>query len=165
MKQFFIVRHAKSSWSDLNLKDIDRPLNKRGIHDAPKMAEYLKEMNDAEIEYIVSSPANRALSTAKIFHGLYEIQSEIDIDLGLYHASTDDLIDIIHQFPEEYSKIAIFGHNPGFTYLVNHFSNGHLDNLPTCGIAQFESNAKTWSQVFPDNCKMMKLLFPKKVIY
>jgi phosphohistidine phosphatase len=34
MKKLYLIRHAKSSWNDLNLDDFDRPLNKRGKHDA-----------------------------------------------------------------------------------------------------------------------------------
>ena len=32
MKKILFTRHAKSSWSDTNLSDHDRPLNKRGIN-------------------------------------------------------------------------------------------------------------------------------------
>ena len=60
------IRHAKSSWSDLSLDDFDRPLNERGRRDAPKMAKWFSE-NIQETAILFSSPANRALSTAKYF--------------------------------------------------------------------------------------------------
>jgi len=34
MKTLYIIRHAKSSWDDINLDDFDRSLNKRGKKDA-----------------------------------------------------------------------------------------------------------------------------------
>ena len=44
-KIIYFIRHAKSSWDDYSLKDIDRPLNSRGKRDAPKMARYLIELS------------------------------------------------------------------------------------------------------------------------
>ena len=165
MKQFLIIRHAKSSWTDYSLKDIDRPLNKRGLHDGPKMASYLKKEIKINLDLIYSSPANRALTTAKYFHKEFELNSDIDIRRDIYHADVDDLIPIINDTEEKIQTFAMFGHNPGFTYLVNHFYGNDIENLPTCGIAYFQSNANTWEEVNPDNTELLHLLFPKKTIY
>lgn len=165
MKQFLIVRHAKSSWSDLNLKDIDRPLNKRGLHDAPKMALIIKNSNVIDLDYIYSSPANRALTTAKQFHKTLEIKNEIDIRMDIYHADFQDLIHIIENTDDSVNSFAIFGHNPGFTYLVNHYAKVDIENLPTCGIAHFQTNAKTWLDLNSKNTNLVELMFPKKLIY
>jgi phosphohistidine phosphatase len=65
MKSILTLRHAKSSWKHPELNDHDRPLNKRGKRDAPLMGELLK--NELLIpEFIISSDAKRAHSTAKI---------------------------------------------------------------------------------------------------
>jgi len=63
MKRLYLVRHAKSSWDHPGLEDFDRPLNKRGMRDAPKMGEYLAEQRILP-QIIVSSPARRAHATA-----------------------------------------------------------------------------------------------------
>ena len=165
MKQFFIIRHAKSSWSDLDLKDIDRPLNKRGSHDAPKMADYLLKVPKVAIEHIYSSPANRALSTAKIFHEKHSISDDIDIRKDLYHANVEDILYIMESTDIKINSFAIFGHNPGFTHLVNHFSKMNIENLPTCGIAHFETDIKNWEDLHPSNTILKELMFPKKLIY
>ena len=44
-KQLLICRHAKSSWDDASLSDVERPLNKRGRRDAPEMGRRLAERN------------------------------------------------------------------------------------------------------------------------
>ena len=165
MKHFFIIRHAKSSWSDFSLKDIDRPLNKRGIHDAPKMAHFIKEIESIDIHHIYSSPANRALTTAQYFHKAFEIKNPIDIRLDIYHADIEDLIHIIENTDDSVDSFAIFGHNPGFTYLVNHYSIKQIENLPTCGIAHFESTADSWLEIKPTNTRLINFLVPKKTIY
>ena len=65
MKILTIVRHAKSSWSDTSLSDARRPLNRRGKRDAPMMGERIHR-HGIRPSLIVSSPATRAWSTAKI---------------------------------------------------------------------------------------------------
>jgi len=63
MKNFLLVRHAKSSWSDPSLDDKDRPLNARGKRDAPFMASYLRDLALIP-DILFSSPAKRAYKTA-----------------------------------------------------------------------------------------------------
>ncbi len=164
-RQFFIVRHAKSSWKDPSLTDKDRPLNKRGKHDAPKMAEHLRDQLNLQPDLIISSPANRALTTAKIFHKVLGPQNDIDIQMDLYHASTSDIDHVIHTCNDEFQKIMIFGHNPGFTYYVNRFTNDFLDNLPTCGVAQIRCTSTSWSEMNEENSRLMNLYFPKQLFY
>ena len=42
--RLIVMRHAKSSWSDPSLDDHDRPLNKRGRRDAPRIALELQRL-------------------------------------------------------------------------------------------------------------------------
>ena len=37
------MRHAKSSWDNADLSDFDRPLNERGIRNAPFMGKFMLE--------------------------------------------------------------------------------------------------------------------------
>ena len=64
MKTLLALRHAKSSWGNANLTDFERPLNKRGQRDAPRMGELLKE-RDLTPDLIITSSAERALATAE----------------------------------------------------------------------------------------------------
>jgi phosphohistidine phosphatase len=66
MKTLLLIRHAKSSWDTPSQKDFDRPLNDRGHHDAPAMAERLLDKG-IKIDAFISSTANRALTTARYF--------------------------------------------------------------------------------------------------
>jgi phosphohistidine phosphatase len=87
-KTFVLVRHAKSSWSDPTLSDFERPLNNRGLRDAPKMARFLKISPDL----LISSPAQRARQTAQIFAEakLYS-QEDILYQDAIYEAFPDEL--------------------------------------------------------------------------
>ena len=165
MKELYIIRHAKSSWAEAKLKDIDRPLNKRGKHDAPKMAESLFEKTQGKLELIYSSPANRAHTTAKEFHLRFNIDADIDIRNDIYYGDMEDVIDIIKETDNKYSIIAVFGHNPTFTYLLNYLASANIDNLPTCGIAILQIDIDEWKDLSPEVISLKDLLLPKKILY
>ena len=62
MKSLLLLRHAKSSWKEAELADHERPLNKRGRADAPRMGRLLMEQ-DLVPDLILSSTAKRARQT------------------------------------------------------------------------------------------------------
>jgi phosphohistidine phosphatase len=64
MKILYLLRHAKSSWSNPELTDFQRPLNKQGKKDAPMMGKILANKG-VKIDLLISSPAERAKKTAK----------------------------------------------------------------------------------------------------
>ena len=66
-RELWLLRHGKSD-RDLAVDDFDRPLKKRGKHDLLCLAKWMSN-NNLIPDYILSSPANRAFSTANIIHG------------------------------------------------------------------------------------------------
>ena len=142
-----IVRHAKSSWKDSGLDDRERPLNKRGERDAPEMGARLARRKDRP-DLIVSSPAVRALTTARIIaKTLGYARNEIVVEERLYGASAADLLDVIRNTDDSVAMLVLFGHNPGLTELANHLGPRLIPNLPTCGVLYIEFEADTWSVV------------------
>ncbi|MDF1815326.1 MAG: histidine phosphatase family protein [Verrucomicrobiales bacterium] len=142
MKLLTIVRHAKSSWDFAELSDRERPLNKRGLRDAPAMGKRLLEAGIVP-DKIVSSDAVRAWSTAEIIAAELDYPSaEIVAEPRLYHALVEELLDVIPGLGEGCEHLMIFGHNPGFTELVNHFHPGLTYNLPTAGVVSFKMNGE-----------------------
>ena len=86
MKKLYLARHAKSSWKNPDLDDYDRPLNKRGIRDAPFIGKKLKEKNILP-DLIISSPAIRAITTAKELAAQMGYPEEnIILDENIYEA-------------------------------------------------------------------------------
>jgi len=130
MKQkiLYIVRHAKSSWKDPSLQDIDRPLNKRGKRDAPMIAKVLQKRG-VRPELILSSPAKRAKKTAKAMH--QALGGELRCEQRLYDASLSTLNDLLAEAFEQADQIMIVGHNPAITQLNNTTSNITIYHLPT----------------------------------
>ena len=160
MKTLYLVRHAKSDWSDQSLTDFDRPLNKRGKKDGPFMGKVLREKEVAP-DIIISSPAKRAKKTAiEIAEKLsYTVKRIIFIE-ELYDASSKEILHIVKSIDEQNNSAMIFGHNPGLTLLNNYISNKYIDNIPTTGIVALSLDVK-WSEVDKFSCKQLFFEYPK----
>ena len=103
MKTLTIIRHAKSSWEQEGLSDFERPLNERGRRDAPVMAARLKQAV-GQPELLVSSPALRAITTARVFADVLGISKDsIQLQSRIYEASVGTLLQIIQGFDDQYS--------------------------------------------------------------
>jgi phosphohistidine phosphatase len=164
MKTFYLIRHAKSDWAQIGQRDFLRPLAERGHRDAPIMASFLKNQG-VQFDLIVSSPAERALTTAQYFAGRMEIPiADISTDMKIYNASLEDMIEIISDLPDNFGEVALFGHNPTFTYAGFHFSGKQIiDDMPTCSVVQLKSTAKIWAEVDKFNTSMLNFWFPKGI--
>ena len=64
MKRLLVLRHAKSSWKEQDLEDHERPLNKRGKHDAPRMGRLMRSEGVLP-QLAICSTARRARATLK----------------------------------------------------------------------------------------------------
>ena len=162
MKSLFLIRHAKSSWDEPGLTDQERPLNKRGLRDAPFMAKLLLG-KALQVDGIVSSPAKRARDTAAFFARECNIPAtRIWIDPNIYHGSPAQILAAVRQFSNEWETALLFGHNPALTSLINLFAKEYLANLPTCGIARLESGAELWTGFGEADTSMAELYYPKQ---
>lgn len=160
MKTLYINRHAKSSWNEEGISDFDRQLNARGLRDAPFMAQLFFEKSGG-VDLILSSPANRALTTATFFAKAIGFpSSEVKTEAGIYLASTQVLLRIVTELDDAYDKVILFGHNPGFTYLVQYLT-GEYVNMPTCAIARVDFQQDTWQAVSADSGSLIAFDYPK----
>jgi phosphohistidine phosphatase len=144
MKTLLLLRHAKSSWKDSELDDHDRPLNKRGKREAPRIGQLLKEEGLLP-NFIVSSSARRARKTAEhvIHHSGY--RGETRLTGELYNAGREQLIAFVDALPDTAERILLIGHNPGLEELLEALS-GECRALTTAALAHLESPAEAWRQ-------------------
>jgi len=134
-KTLYIARHAKSSWDDMTLSDFERPLNKRGERDAPFMAQLLKAKS-IQADLILSSPANRAMTTAKFYHET--LGGELRFDERIYEATAMGLFYLAQEMFEKYNSVMIVGHNPGLTELNDMLCDSAIYNIPTAAVIGIE---------------------------
>lgn len=161
-KTVFFIRHAKSSWSDPRLPDNKRPLNKRGLRDAPFMAQLLRQQVQPPVR-LLSSPAVRAFSTAEYFAKAFGQTAEnINIDERLYLADSDTILRVIKEMDNDYDQLLIFGHNPGYTFVANLFTDEFIENVPTCGIVLVQSPVDQWSDFGQELGKVVRFQYPKQ---
>jgi phosphohistidine phosphatase len=162
MKNLTLIRHAKSSWKNAFLLDIDRPLNKRGQRDAPVMGKRLAERESIP-DLIISSPAIRALTTAEVIAAEIEYPiEEIVIDERIYGAGVIEWLHIIQSLDDALDHIMCFGHNPGLTDLVNSISTYYIDNVPTCGVVELTFDTDTWADIGHIEPTQVHFDYPKK---
>jgi phosphohistidine phosphatase len=160
-RTLILIRHAKSDWGSMNLKDYDRPLNQRGKKDAPEMGRRLREKHNIIPDLIISSPAVRAASTAKLIAGEvgYDPQQIRWVE-KLYHCPAEVFEEIITEgdIADDVKTVFIVAHNPGIS-LFAHYAVPALilEDLPTCGIVGFTFNATSWSDYA--NAKRVPLFF------
>jgi|WetSurMetagenome_2_1015567.scaffolds.fasta_scaffold106533_2 phosphohistidine phosphatase len=161
MKTLYLVRHAKSSWKDSDTDDRERPLNKRGEHDAPVIGKHLKKIN-VKPSIIISSPAKRALSTAKIFTSEIDYEKKkIIIDENIYLATPEELSALIDKLSNDLNSVMIVGHNPGITEFLNYLCKENIDNMPTCSVACIEFQTDNWSNICDQKGKLKFFEYPK----
>ncbi len=157
-----VVRHAKSSWDNAGIADIDRSLKARGIQNAYEISRKLK-LNNLTPDRIISSPAIRALHTAVIFARVFDFPlKNLQINNMLYESSAVKIIEFIKNTPEDCQSVMIFGHNPDVTDLVNHFVKNTVDNVPTSGVVSLTFKCQTWNQISRDNLDSELFFFPNK---
>jgi phosphohistidine phosphatase len=160
MKHLFLVRHAKSSWDEPGLTDIERPLNNRGKKDAPFMGKIIAAKK-FKPDLIISSPAQRARKTAIAFADEFDMKKkEIVFDDKIYEATSSELLEIIRNIDKDFKSVMLFGHNPGLTNLNNTLSQKYIDNIPTCGIValKFEED---WKDIKPKSAVQEFFEYPK----
>jgi phosphohistidine phosphatase len=163
MKTLYLVRHAKSSWKGKGLSDKDRPLNKRGKHDAPFMGKLMKEMR-VNSDLMISSPAVRALTTAEIFAKEIDYpKSKIEVNDKIYFASPGEFINELIRINNKYNSVMLFGHNPGITDFLNIICKENIDNMPTCSVACIQFEINSWSDIKNKKGKLTFFEYPKKL--
>lgn len=162
MKRLYVIRHAKSSWSDPALGDFERPLNKRGKRDAPFMGARLKE-DGAKPDMIVSSPARRAVKTARaIAKALGFPAGKIVEEMAVYEASLYDLLAVVRKIPDTCGEVIMVGHNPGFSDLAGYLVSDSNVYMPTCAVLCVDLDVDSWARVTDGPGRTVSYDYPKK---
>ena len=162
MKHLLLIRHGKSDWDHPGLTDHDRPLNDRGLRDAPRIASALIGRG-VRPDLIVSSTAVRALTTAQLLAGKmgYPPGNILEVP-ALYLAPPGVILRAIQQLDEAAGTVMIFGHNPGMHEAVAAFAAGEeVADFPTLAVARIEISAEHWGSVEWDSARLLELIIPR----
>ena len=161
-KTLIIMRHAKSSWDSLGLADYDRPLNKRGLRDASRMAQWLSESELIPAQ-VIASAACRPNQTASIVTNELALETEIFETRDLYLSDYEAYLEQVSYLPNDVETVLVIGHNPTMESLV-YLLSGESVSMPTAAIAVIQLPIDTWSdQVTSASANLVKHVFPKRL--
>lgn len=168
--RLLLLRHAKSSWGDPDLADIDRPLNGRGKTAATTMARYLKD-NALLPNQILCSTALRTRETLARLLPFLPQEAHVQLISDLYQQSEDDYVGIIRRHGGRAQNLMVLGHNPAMedtalTLAGTSNSQAMADleqKYPTGALAVIDFDIADWSELHPRTGHLERFTRPKDV--
>jgi len=161
MKTLYLMRHAKASWDEPGVSDADRPLIPKGVKKTKLIVDFLLKKNTT-IDLMISSPAVRAFTTAKIVAaGLNYPVNRIRTDRKIYDGYIDRILDIIYGTSNEHKSLMLFGHNPAITHLANLFLHPGIEIMPTSCVVCLSFDTKKWEDIPSQEAVTEFIIFPK----
>lgn len=163
MKTLSILRHAKSSWDEPGLRDIERPLLQKGIKRTQRVCKFMKK-NGIVPDAIITSPAERAMQTTNIVVEELKLPVVPQVSRKLYPGRMEEILDVISELDDELKHVLIVGHNPVFTNIVDEMAeNLHVDWLPTSGLVTINFNIKGWEYIATATGNYLHYAKPKEL--
>jgi phosphohistidine phosphatase len=148
MKTLLLMRHAKSSWKHPDLPDQDRPLNKRGEKDAPRMGKFIRE-KELIPQLILASPAKRVAQTVDGMLEKMSFKGKVEYIDSLYLAEPSSYLSTLQTISDKFERVLIVGHNPGLEGLLQILS-GQVESLPTASLAHLILPIEHWADLKED---------------
>lgn len=140
--RLIVMRHAKSDWDAGASTDHERPLNKRGRRDSPRVATRLMELGWGP-DYVLSSDSQRTTETFQLMAPLLDAPEVVFLS-ALYHAGIGALQDAVVSVPEGTTTLMALGHNPGWQDCV-HRLTGEYEPMTTANAALMTVDAESWA--------------------
>jgi phosphohistidine phosphatase len=152
MKRLILLRHAKSSWSDPEQDDADRPLNERGRLAAPLVGAWIAERAGTP-DQVVISYARRAVETWQGVRRQFDDPPVPVVDRRLYMADPATMLDVLREVPAAARTVLMIGHQPGLSSFVRKLAGSGapahcaeaFGRFPTASAAILEFEDGDWS--------------------
>lgn len=160
MKKLFLLRHARSEEKQPGQKDFDRQLTAIGLQNATRMGINFKN-KQLQFDIIVSSPAERALTTASLIAEQMNYEnSKIHQNEEVYEASVRTLLQVVNKFKDDWQRVLLVCHNPSITYLAEYLTREPIGDITTCGIVQIEFDMQSWNQISEGDGNFISYEYP-----
>jgi phosphohistidine phosphatase len=167
MRTAYLLRHAKSDWSDRTLADHDRPLARRGRRDAKRIAKHLRRLG-LEPALVLCSSAERTRETLELIRPALG-GSRVLVEERLYAASSDALLERLRAVPEPVASVMLIGHNPGIQELALALAAAGAERellaakFPTGALATLAVLVATWSRLAAGDAELTAFVAPKQL--
>ena len=169
MKTLYLLRHAKSDWSDRTLEDFDRPLAPRGIKAAPRIGKTMRKRSLIP-EIVLCSEARRALETWSLVEPELGAPVPVKVLRGLFLAPPSKLLGTVRRLPDDYASAMLIGHNPGMEHLAADLAGPRSDpdavrrlaqKFPTAALAALAFDVDGWDDIGPGTGRLTSFLRPR----
>ena len=160
-KRLVVMRHAKSSWKSEARSDHERPLNKRGKHDAPRMGRKLVDLG-WQPEVVISSDSTR---TKQTIEGMkFDDSVEVQFWRELYLSGIREVVSFVAQVESHIQSLLVLGHNPGWEHVVQHLSDERVE-MKTATAALLEIESDDWNQAIRTSGEwnLIDVLYPREL--
>ncbi len=167
VKTLTLLRHAKSGWDDMSLRDFDRTLNAKGRRAAATIGRHLRDEGLA-FDRVVASPAVRVTETLDAVATGLGRRIVPEWDKRLYLASADTLIEVIREQSPAIDRVLLVGHNPGLEDLVltlvpdtaDTLRDAVEDKYPTASLAEL-TLAAGWESAGSGKATLARFVRPR----
>jgi phosphohistidine phosphatase len=166
--RLWLLRHAKSSWDDPEMEDVDRPLAPRGARAADRMRDYL-DAEGIRPDMVLCSSALRTRETlGRILAGLGP-KLTVWIEPSVYSFEADQLLDRLREVPADVGSVMLIGHNPAMQELASMLAaeGERLDDLrkgfPTAALAELNVPVDSWDQLTPGSGRLERFVVPREI--
>lgn len=172
MKTVIVLRHAKSDWGDISLRDFDRGLNGRGDRAATLMGRWAAR-HHVTPQRILASPAVRVVETLRRFVQAHGACPEPQFDMRLYLASAPTIAEVLSEVDNDSDILLIAGHSSGVEdfILAAVPDNTHSElreavavKFPTAALAVLDFDIPDWASLarhFPDKARLRTFIRPR----
>lgn len=169
MRRLLLLRHAKSSWANPDLRDRDRPLSKRGLRDAPRMGRHLVEQGLMP-DRVLCSPAVRTRDTLALVSSAAGAEPPVNYAAALYDTGEGEggggvrrVRALIAETPENVSVLLVVGHMPEIQLLVEELTGEEFPygKYSTCGLAVVDFAVERWSEIDQERGQLSHFMRPK----
>jgi phosphohistidine phosphatase len=166
LKTVLLFRHAKSSRDDPAAADFDRPLTKRGRHDAPRMGKWMHEAG-IEPDLILCSDARRARETWNGLSQTLQSAAPVLFERGLYPASAKVLLNRLRRLAGNVNSVLVIGHNPALEEAAQALCDRNGEaferlrrKFPTAALARLDFKLDDWSKLEAGSGRLSLLVTP-----
>jgi phosphohistidine phosphatase len=167
--RLILLRHAKSAWPD-DVADYDRPLARRGRHDAPAAGRWLRTSGNVP-GLVLCSTARRARETWELAHQQLGADPAVTYEERVYGATGAELLSLARQTVPEIAAVLIVGHDPAMQALTLDLAGAQpadgdaavlervRDKFPTAAIAVLAFTG-AWPDLGPGQARLQAFVRP-----
>jgi phosphohistidine phosphatase len=170
MRRLILLRHAKSDWSGIGLKDKDRGLASRGRDSAPRVGAYMAH-HALVPDLALVSTATRARDTWSLLVEAFGKPPRVVYEERLYETGPRAIFDVIKSIAREIHVLLVVGHNPGLRDLAELLiASGDIDarqrlleKFPTAGLAVIDFPVDDWAKLHPKSGRLDRFVAPRQL--